>query len=59
MLPRVPRDIRILLVKKMLEILVCEGLGDLPDEDYLLLSEDLCELIRQRKKRECSVPEAC
>jgi hypothetical protein len=52
MLPRVPREVRVAFVRKMVGVLVDYGLHDLEDPDYAVFSEELCEILRNREKKE-------
>ena len=46
-------------VRKMVGVLVDYGLQDLEDPDYAVLSEELCETLRNREKREATAFTPC
>jgi len=59
MLPRVPRELRVAFVSKMVGVLVDYGLQDIEEPDYIVLSEELCETIRTRSERDATVVLPC
>ena len=59
MLPRVPRDLRVSLVRTLTRVMIDYGLKDIEEPDYLVLADELCETIRDRKETEAGAPASC
>jgi hypothetical protein len=59
MLPRVPREVRIPLVRTLMRVLVDYGLGDVDDAEYGTLADEFCSTIRNRKETGAAAAASC
>jgi hypothetical protein len=59
MLPRVPREVRVPLVRTLLRVLVDYGLGDVEGAEYTTLADEFCSTIRNRQEKGAAASASC